>query len=336
MSNVGNRRPASAIGGASMLQRAEMAVLAGDANPDLAYEIARLCSASLIPATIGAFADGETRIRIEGEVADRDLYIIQPTSAPTNERLMTLALLADAARSADAARVTAVVPYFGYARQDVRKSGGEPRSARLAARLLSLAGVDRIVALELHSPALESAFDVPVIHVQADESVLPVLRGWEVADLVIVAPDAGGLKRAQRYAAALGSPLAAVAKSRAGPDIAAALQVLGEVGGRTCLIVDDMASTGGTIVGAAQALLQAGAKQIHALFVHAVMAPGALERICAASVRRIVTTDSIRTSRDPRVQVVPIAPLLARTLIRLAGARNTDVQDPGGRPPAGI
>jgi ribose-phosphate pyrophosphokinase len=308
-----------------MLQRAEMAVLAGDANPDLAHEIARLCRASIIPVTIGAFADGETRIRIEGEVADLDLYIIQPTSAPTNERLMTLTLLAEAARSAGALRVTAVVPYFGYARQDVRKSAGEPRSARLAARLLGLAGVDRIVVLELHSPALESAFDVPVIHVQADESMLPVLRSWEVADLVIVAPDAGGLKRAQRYAAALGSPLAVVAKSRAGPDVAAALQVLGEVGGRTCLIVDDMASTGGTIVGAAQALLQAGARQIDALFVHAVMAPGALERICAASVRRIVTTDSIRTSADPRVQVVSIAPLLARTLIRLTGARNADV-----------
>jgi ribose-phosphate pyrophosphokinase len=249
---------------------------------------------------------------------------------------MTLALLAEAAAGAGAARVTAVVPYFGYARQDVRKSAGEPRSARLAARLLSLAGVDRIVALELHSPALESAFDVPMIHVQADESMLPVLRSWEIADLVVVAPDAGGLKRAQRYAAALGSPLAVVAKSRMGPDLAAALQVLGEVGGRTCLIVDDMASTGGTIVGAAQALLQAGARQIHALFVHAVMAPGALERVGAASVRRIVTTDSIRTPPDPLVQVVSIAPLLARTLIRLAGARNTDVQDAGGPSPTQI
>jgi ribose-phosphate pyrophosphokinase len=312
----------------AMVQRAEMAVLAGDANPGLAREIARLCQAGVIPVTIGAFADGETRIRIDGEVASRDLYIIQPTCAPTNERLMTLALLAEAARSADAARITAVVPYFGYARQDVRKSAGEPRSARLAAGLLGLAGVDRVVALELHSPALESAFDVPVIHVQADEALLPVLRSWEVADLVIIAPDAGGLKRAQRYAAALGSPLAVVVKSRAAPDVAAALQVLGEVRGRTCLIVDDMASTGGTVGGAAQALLQAGARQVDALFVHAVLAPGALGRICAASVRRIVTTDSIVTSSDPRVQVVSIAPLLASTLLRLAGG-DGDLQDPG-------
>jgi ribose-phosphate pyrophosphokinase len=313
-----------------------MAVLAGDANPDLAREIARLCSANVIPVTIGAFADGESRIRIEGEVAERDLYIIQPTSAPTNERLMTLALLAEAARNAGAARVTAVVPYFGYARQDVLKSAGEPRSARLAARLLGLAGVDRIVALELHSPALESAFDVPVTHVHADEAMLHVVRAWKLADLAIVAPDAGGLKRAQRYAAALSSPLAVVAKARTGPDVAAALQVLGEVGGKTCLIVDDMASTGGTIAAAAQALFQAGAKEVHALFVHAVMAAGALERICAASVRRIVTTDSILMSADSRVQVVSIAPLLAGTLIRLAGARNAAVREPGGRSPAGV
>jgi ribose-phosphate pyrophosphokinase len=193
-----------------------------------------------------------------------------------------------------------------------------------------------VVALELHSPALEGAFEMPLIDLRADELMLPEIRSWNIVDLAIVAPDAGGLKRAQRYAAALGSPLAVVAKSRIGPDVADALQVLGEVDGRTCLIVDDMVSTGGTIVGAAQALLQAGARQIHALFVHAVMAPGALERICAASVRRIVTTDSIRTPPDPLVRVVSIAPLLARTLIRLAGARNTDVQDAGGRSPTQI
>jgi ribose-phosphate pyrophosphokinase len=137
-----------------------------------------------------------------------------------------------------------------------------------------------------------------------------------------VSPDAGGLKRAQRYATALAAPLAVVAKTRPRPDVAVALQVLGEVAGRPCLIVDDMASTGGTVAGAAQALLQAGAKEVHALFVHAVMAPGALERIAAASVQRVVTTDSIPAVPDPRIQVVPIAPLLARTLVRLAGTGN--------------
>jgi ribose-phosphate pyrophosphokinase len=297
---------------------AGIAVIAGDANPDLAQEIARLCSGRLIPAALTAFADGETRVRIEADVADLDLYIVQPTSAPTNDHLMSLALLADAARAAGARRITAVTPYFGYARQDVRKASGEPRSARLAARLLAAAGIDRIVVLELHSPALESAFDMPLVQLDADESMLPVIRGWDIADLAIVAPDAGALKRAQRYAMQLAAPLAVVAKSRPRPDVAVALQVLGPVAGRACLIVDDMASTGGTVAGAARALVAAGAREVHAAFIHAVMAPGALDRIVAAGVHRVLTTDSIRVVADPRIEIVRLAPLLARALTRLA------------------
>lgn len=298
-----------------------LALIAGDAHPRLAEEIARLTGTALTPTSVSAFADGETRIRIEGEVQDADLYIVQPTSPPTNERLMSLALIADAARGAGASRITAVLPYFGYARQDVRKNPGEPRSAQLAARILRCAGIDRAVVLELHSPALESAFEIPLLHLQADELVLPVVRAWGIADLVIVSPDAGGLKRAQRYACALGAGLAVVAKTRPDPDAAVALQILGEVRDRVCLIVDDMASTGRTLVAAAQSLVHAGAKEIHALFVHAVMAPGALDRISAGPLRRIITTDSMPCTLDPRVQVVPIAPILARAVRHLARQR---------------
>jgi ribose-phosphate pyrophosphokinase len=287
------------------------AVIAGDAHPGLAREIARLAGLPLLPAAVSAFADGEVRVRIEADVRGKQLYIVQPTSAPTSERLVTLALIADAARAGEAARITAVVPYFGYARQDVRKQPGEPRSAQLAARMLALAGIDRVIALELHSPALESAFPMPVTHLQADELALPLLRGRE---LVIVSPDAGGLKRAQRYAAALDAPLAAVAKKRTGADVALALQVLGEVRGRACLVVDDMASTGGTIAGAAQALLGAGAQEVHAFFVHAVMAPGALERMRAAGVRSVTTTDSVRAVAGADLRVLPSAPLFAAAL----------------------
>ena len=309
-----------------------IAFIAGDAHPELACQIARSMGTALVPVSVSAFADGETRVRIEAGVRDADLYIVQPTSAPTNERLMTLALLADAARAAGAGRVTAVVPYFGYARQDVRKSPGEPRSAQLAGRILHCAGVERMVALELHSPALESAFEMPLVHLRADDLMLPAIQSCGFSRLTVVSPDAGGLKRAQRYAAALVAPLAAVAKTRPRADVAVALQVLGDVRGRACLIVDDMASTGGTIAGAAQALLDAGAAAVHALFIHAVMAPGALERICAASVRTIMTTDSVRIAPDPRVRVVPLAPLLAQTLDRLASRsvlrmEATDVQE---------
>ena len=294
-----------------------IALVAGDAHPALARDIARSMGTALVPVSVSAFADGETRVRIEAEVRDADLYIVQPTSTPTNERLMTLALIADAARAAGAARVTAVVPYFGYARQDVRKNPGEPRSAQLAARILRCAGVERMVTLELHSPALESAFEMPLIHLHADELMLSAIRRWNITDLAIVAPDAGGLKRAQRYAAALAAPLAVIAKTRPRQDVAVALQALGEVRGRPCLVVDDMASTGGTIAGAARALLDAGATEIHALFIHAVMAPGALDKICAASVRRIATTDSVRNDPDPRVEVVPVARFIAQALMQI-------------------
>jgi ribose-phosphate pyrophosphokinase len=296
-----------------------IALIAGDAHPELAREIAQGAGAEMIPATITAFADGETQVRIDGDVRGTDLYIVQPTSTPTNERLMTLALLADAARAADAGRITAVIPYFGYARQDVRSRPGEARSAQVAARVLAVAGLDRVVALELHSPALESAFEIPLMHLRADELMLSVVRGWRLADLVVVSPDAGGVKRAQRYATALATPLALIVKTRPRDDVAVALQALGEVRGRACLIVDDMASTGRTIAGAAQALFEAGAREVHALFVHAVMAPGALERITAAGVRRIAATDSVPSARDPRLEIVPTASLFAIALTELAG-----------------
>ncbi len=311
-------RPDSVTNMGDLRRNRSITLLAGDGHPRLAEAIARLAGVGLTPVSITAFADGEARVKIEANVQDADVYIVQPTSTPTNERLMTLALIAEAARGAGAQRVTAVLPYFGYARQDVRKEAGEPRSAQLAARVLRAAGVDRAVVLELHAPALESAFDMPVVHLLADELMLPVVREWGIADLVVVSPDAGGLKRAQRYASALGAPLAVVTKARPSPDAAVAYQVLGEVRDRACLIVDDMASTGGTIASAADSLLRAGAREVHALFVHAVMAPGALQRIRAARLGRIVTTDGVPSVLDARVQVVSVAPILARAVERLA------------------
>jgi ribose-phosphate pyrophosphokinase len=287
-----------------------LAILPGDAHPDLAREIARQAALPVLAASIGAFADGETRIRIESDVRGVDVVVVQPTGTPTNERLMTLALLADAARCAGAARVRALIPYFGYARQDVRDLPGVPRSAQLAARLLAAAGVERVIALELHSAALESAFLMPLEHLQADEIMLPLLS----RDLAIVAPDAGGLKRAQRYAMALGAPLAAVVKTRTAVDVAVPLAVLGEVRGRDCMIVDDMASTGGTVAGASEALLAAGARKVSALFIHALMVPGALERMRGAGVQELISTDSVGPVDLPGVQVIPTARLFARAL----------------------
>jgi ribose-phosphate pyrophosphokinase len=292
--------------------------IGGDAHPSLAAEVARLAGCPLVSNCVSAFADGETRVRIEEDVAGADVYIVQPTPAPVGENLVKLALIADAARDRGAARVTAVIPYFGFARQDVRRPG-EPLSVQVAARILEAAGIDRTIVLELHSEASHGAFSMPLIHLRADEPVLDWIDRNRAADLVIVSPDAGGLKRAQRYAAALGVPLAIVAKARPRADQAVPLYCLGDVQGRSCLIVDDMASTGRTAANAAQALFGAGARAVDALFVHAVMAQGALERLQSAGMQRIAATDSLpaAASREALTRI-RVAPLLARGITRMA------------------
>lgn len=297
-----------------------MRIIAGNTHPALGERVAQSLGAPLVPCAVGGFADGEIRVHIEGDVRNADLYVLQPTCPPVNDSLVSLALIGDAARAAGARRLTAVVPYFGYARQDVRKSPGEARSAQMAARVLESAGFDRLVALELHSPALDSAFRIPLTHLEADDAALPLIRKWRLHDLTLVSPDAGGLKRAQRYASVLRAPLAVVAKTRPRPDASTALGVLGDVRGRKCLIVDDMASTGGTIAAAARALTEAGASEVHAFFVHAVMIAGALARIRTAGVKLVATTDSVPHSAEAEgeLKIADTAPIFVRALRELS------------------
>jgi ribose-phosphate pyrophosphokinase len=303
----------------SGLLESPLVLIEGDAHPALARSLARELGVEPHLAEVGAFADGETRVKLGADVRGAAVLLVQPTGPPVNDHLMVLALLADAARAAGAVRVTAVVPYFGYARQDRREGPGEPRSAQVAAKLLASVGIDHLVTLDLHDPALESALPMPATLLGAEEVFLPVIRGWGLKDVTVVAPDAGGVKRAQRYAAALGGRLAVVAKQRPRPDATATLAVLGDVAGRACLIVDDMVSTGHTLIGAATALLTLGAREVHATFTHPVMAPGALDRICAAPFDRMLTGDSIPPPASARVEVVSIAPVLARALRGLGG-----------------
>lgn len=296
----------------SSRQRNPMLVIAGNAHPALADELSRTLKAPLVIPEIGAFADGETRLRVANDVRGTTVFIVQPTCPPVNDNLMVLALLADAVRAAGAARVVAIVPYFGYARQEQRSHPGDPRSAQVAARLLDCVGLDHLITLDLHAPALESALPMPATLLHAEEVFVPRVRNWGIRDLTLVSPDAGGLKRAQRYALELNAPLAAIAKERAGPDKAVPVQVLGEVQGRACLLVDDMASTGRTLAGAADALRKAGAREVHAIFTHAVMAPGAKDRLLAARFGKLLTSNSISVSDSTGLEIVPIAPLLAR------------------------
>jgi ribose-phosphate pyrophosphokinase len=308
--------------------------LAGDAHPELARDLASELGAPLEPAEVTRFADGEVSVRISADVRAAVVVILQPTSPPVSEHLLALALLADAARAAGAAQVVALVPYFGYARQEQRGQPGEPRSAQVVARLLDAVGIGHLVILDLHAPALESAFPMPVTHLQADEVLLPRLRAWGLADPTVVSPDAGGLKRAQRYALALNAGLAVIGKTRPRPDETAHLDVLGNVRGRSCVLVDDLASTGRTLAGAAEALCRAGAREVHAAFTHAVMAEDALDRLLAAPLERLLTTDSIPVRPHPRLEVARVAPLLAQTVRALSAAEpGTTPSSPDGGVP---
>ena len=289
-------------------------LIAGNAHPALGESLARELDMLLLRAEISAFADGETKVSVADHVRNASVFILQPTCPPVNDHLMVLALLADAVRAAGAVYITAIVPYFGYARQEQRSRSGDARSAQLAGRLLGAAGVDHLVALDLHSPALESALPMPATLLNAEDVFLPRVTSLGLRDLVVVSPDAGGMKRAQRYAAALNAPVAVIAKRRPRPDIASALQVLGDVNERACLIVDDMASTGRTLSGAAEALRRAGAREVHAAFTHAVMAPGAEGRLLDAKFATLLTTDSIPVNAKPWLEVVSIAPLLAKVV----------------------
>ena len=299
-------------------------LLAGNSHPALADLLARELDMPLITPEVAEFADGETRIHIAHDVRGAHVFVVQPTCTPVNDNLMNLALLADAAHAAAAIQVTAIVPYFGYARQDQRSRSGDPRSAQVAGRLLAAVGVNHLVTLDLHSPALESAMPMPVTMLHADDVFVARIKTWGIPDLLVVSPDAGGMKRAQRYAEALETNIAVITKQRREPDVAKALQVLGEVRDHPCLIADDMASTGRTLAAAADALRRAGASDIYGIFTHAVLAPGAEDRLIAARFKKLLTSDSIPMRSKLWLEVVPTAPLIAEAVRFLTGPSQLD------------
>lgn len=295
-------------------------IFTGNGHQKLALDIMGVLEAPLGRAVVERWRDGETRVKLEENVRGSDVFVIQSMSDPVNHHIMELLIMIDAIRRASAARVTAVIPYFAYAKQEKKTTGREPISASLLANLLVTSGVHRILTLDLHSPAIEGFFDIPVDHLRATPLLASTFRDMGIEDLVAVSPDAGGVARAEEFRLRSGASLAIASKKRPAPDIAEVLEVVGDVEGKTAVIVEDMIATGDTLVKCAEKLRERGAKQVFACAVHPVFADGAVQMIEDSAIEGIWVTDTlpVRTHGvSEKIHSLTVAPLLAEAIMRI-------------------
>ncbi|MBF0609668.1 MAG: ribose-phosphate pyrophosphokinase [Magnetococcales bacterium] len=279
----------------------KMKLFSGTANPELANRIADYLMVSPGDATVRRFSDGEIFIQINENVRGRDVFVVQPTSAPANDHLMELLIMVDALRRASAGRITAVIPYFGYARQDRKEAGRTPITAKLVADLLDAAGVQRVLTMDLHSGQIQGFFNMPVDNIYATPVLLDAIRSCCSENMVVVSPDVGGVVRARSYAKRLDAELAIIDKRRPSANLSEVMHVIGDVQGKKCLIVDDMVDTAGTMVKAAEYLLdQGGATSVIAACTHGVLSGEAVRRIANSPMDRLLITDTINLSADAR------------------------------------
>jgi ribose-phosphate pyrophosphokinase len=296
----------------------ELRVFTGSAHPALGEGIARFLGVPLGRAYLARFSDGEVWFQIQDNVRGVDVFVVQPTSSPVNENLMELLVMLDAFKRSSASRITAVIPYYGYARQDRKDKPRVPISAKLVADLLSAAGTDRVLTMDLHASQIQGFFDVPVDHLFAAPVIMDHVAKLNLPDLTVVSPDAGGVERARAYAKRLGARLAIVDKRRETANVAEVHHVVGEVEGRTALIVDDIVDTAGTLAKVAEAIRAAGAREVLASCSHAVLSGPSLERIEKSPLSRLIVTDSIPQSEEkrssPKVVVLSVAELLGKAI----------------------
>jgi ribose-phosphate pyrophosphokinase len=298
------------------LSRSQMLLMSGTANRPLAEEVAAHLGQPLCAVTIRRFADGELFVKIDENVRGRDVYIVQPTNPPA-ENMMELLLLMDAAKRASAARVTAVIPYFGYARQDRKDQPRVAISAKLMANMVSMAGADRVLAMDFHQHQLQGFFDLPVDHLYAAPVLVNHYRQKSLRDLVIVAPDVGSAKMARGFAKRLNASLAIIDKRRPSANVAEVLNVVGDVKGRDCIIPDDMIDTAGTMAEAVNALKRLGAEDVYCCATHALLSGPAVERLAASPVKEVAVTNTINLPaerRFDRLRVLSIAGLLSKAI----------------------
>ena len=300
-----------------------MAVFSGSANPQLAQTVAGNLHIPLGKADINRFSDGEIAVEIKENVRGKDVFILQPTCAPTNDNLMEIVLLADALRRSSAGRITAVIPYFGYARQDRRpRSARVPISAKVVADMLSIAGIDRVMMVDLHSDQIQGFFDVPVDNLYGTPALLRDLKQQNYENLMVVSPDVGGVVRARAMAKLLGeADLAIIDKRRARANESQVMHIIGDVSGRDCVIVDDIVDTAGTLCKAAQALKDNGARRVVGYITHPVLSGKAIETIKNSALDKLVVTDTIPLSETAmacgNIRQVSIAAMIAESLRRI-------------------
>ena len=298
-------------------------VFTGNANPKQAEAVAAHLGLQLGRATVGRFSDGEAMVELLENVRGRDVFVLQSTCHPTNDNLMEIMLMVDSLKRASAGRITAAIPYFGYARQDRRpRSVRVPISAKIVANMLTAVGVDRVLTVDLHADQIQGFFDIPVDNIYATPVLLADVREKRYDNLMVVSPDVGGVLRARAMAKQLNVDLAIIDKRRPKANVAEVMHIIGDVAGRTCLIMDDMVDTANTLVKAAQALKAHGAARVIAAATHPVLSGQAIERIISSELDELVVTDTIPLSEEAKacskIRVLPLAPMLAETIRRIS------------------
>ena len=298
----------------------ELAIVTGNANPTLARAICQALRIPLTESTVSRFSEGEIRLQINENVRGKDVFVVQPTCPPANDNLMELLMMLDALKRASARRITAVVPYYGYARQDRKDQPRVPITAKLVANLITTAGADRVLTMDLHAGQIQGFFDIPLDHLYAIAVFEQYIRRKRLKPIVVVSPDVGGIKMARAYAKRMRAGLAVVDKRRDSPDSTEVMHILGEVKGKICLVVDDLIATGSSLVEAAEALKGAGATAVYACVTHPVLSGPARNRIASSCLKELMVTDTIplkKEQRHPKITVLSVAPLLSEAIRRI-------------------
>ncbi len=299
----------------------KLKIFAGNANPDLAREIAAYLGTTVGDSVVNRFNNGEIQVMINESVRGKDIFGVQPTCGPiVNDNVMELLIMADAFKRASANHITAVIPYYGYARQDRKARGREPITAKLMADLLETAGITRVVTIDLHAAQIQGFFNIPFDHMPGGPLLAEYIKSKNLDNVVVISPDLGGVSRARGFAEILNAPMAIIDKRRPEPGVAEVMNIIGDVKGKNCILVDDMVDTAGSLTEGARALKKFGANEIYACCTHPILTDPALARIAQSDINELVVTNTIPlppSKKHPKIKVLSIAPILAETILRI-------------------